>query len=396
MMKICFYCDSIFSVGGVQRVLAVIANALAVNYEVTILTHDKPESEDLSLFGLEGTNIHFRYIHLPPISCGEYLPCKTYSFLYKKRIIPQIPLTSQWYGYSSFPSSQRKKLIKALNTEDYDFIIGVHAFLSLQLASIRHQLKAKRVIGWMHTSFDAFFNNPGFYLYDQKKHFQHEMPKLDGMVVLTNYDRERFEQDLHLFPTSIYNPLPLIPEGEAKPAYKRFLSVGRMSHLTKGFDILIEAFALFARNNKEWTLEIVGEGPEAPLLKKQIASHKLENRITISPFTKQIQKHYASASVYILSSRWEGFGLVLAEAMSHRLPIICSDLPITKEVLDKKNNHLFFQNENIEELAKCMTDIARLTPEQLDQMGKVSLDIAESLKLPTIIKQWENYFEKMK
>ena len=42
-----------------------------------------------------------------------------------------------------------------------------------------------------------------------------------------------------------------------------------------------------------------------------------------------------------------------------------------------------------------MTDIARLTPEQLDQMGKVSLDIAESLKLPTIIKQWENYFEKM-
>lgn len=128
----------------------------------------------------------------------------------------------------------------------------------------------------------------------------------------------------------------------------------------------------------------------------QIASHKLENRITISPFTKQIQKHYASASVYILSSRWEGFGLVLAEAMSHRLPIICSDLPFTKEVLDKKNNHLFFQNENIEELAKCMTDIARLTPEQLDQMGKVSLDIAESLKLPTIIKQWENYFEKMK
>ena len=62
MMKICFYCDSIFSVGGVQRVLAVIANALAVNYEVTILTHDKPESEDLSLFGLEGTNIHFRSV----------------------------------------------------------------------------------------------------------------------------------------------------------------------------------------------------------------------------------------------------------------------------------------------------------------------------------------------
>ena len=52
MTKICFYCDSIFSFGGVQRVLAVIAKALSVNYEITILTHDKPEQEDRSLYEL--------------------------------------------------------------------------------------------------------------------------------------------------------------------------------------------------------------------------------------------------------------------------------------------------------------------------------------------------------
>lgn len=150
--------------------MAVIANALAVNYEVTILTHDKPESEDLSLFGLEGTNIHFRYIHLPPISCGNTCLAKHTAFYTRKE---------SYHKYLSLHSGMdtahselsTKKLIKALNTEDYDFIIGVHAFLSLQLASIRHQLKAKRVIGWMHTSFDAFFNNPGFYLYDQKNTF---------------------------------------------------------------------------------------------------------------------------------------------------------------------------------------------------------------------------------
>ena len=86
------------------------------------------------------------------------------------------------------------------------------------------------------------------------------MTKLDGIIVLTNYDRGLYERELNLFPIAIYNPLSLTPEGEGSPAYKRFLSVGRMSHLTKGFDILIEAFAIFARDNKEWTLEIVGEG----------------------------------------------------------------------------------------------------------------------------------------
>lgn len=272
MIKICFYCDSIFSVGGVQRILAVIAGAISAKHEVTILTLDKPEQEDLNMYELGQRNIRFRHISLPPIGKWEYLPCKTYSYLYKKRIIPQIPITSQWYGYSSFPHTQRKVLIGELNNENYDIIVGVHAFLSLQLASIRHRLKARRVVGWMHTSFNAFFNTPGFYLYEQKNQFRHEMTKLDGIIVLTNYDRGLYERELNLFPIAIYNPLSLTPEGEGSPAYKRFLSVGRMSHLTKGFDILIEAFAIFARDNKEWTLEIVGEGPEKPALLKQIAS----------------------------------------------------------------------------------------------------------------------------
>ena len=190
MIKICFYCDSIFSVGGVQRILAVIAGAISAKHEVTILTLDKPEQEDLNMYELGQRNIRFRHISLP-----------------------------QWYGYSSFPHTQRKVLIGELNNENYDIIVGVHAFLSLQLASIRHRLKARRVVGWMHTSFNAFFNTPGFYLYEQKNQFRHEMTKLDGIIVLTNYDRGLYERELNLFPIAIYNPLSLTPEGEGSPAY---------------------------------------------------------------------------------------------------------------------------------------------------------------------------------
>lgn len=205
MIKICFYCDSIFSVGGVQRILAVIAGAISAKHEVTILTLDKPEQEDLNMYELGQRNIRFRYISLPYRKMGIFALQNIQLFI-QKRIIPQIPITSQWYGYSSFPHTQRKVLIGELNNENYDIIVGVHAFLSLQLASIRHRLKARRVVGWMHTSFNAFFNTPGFYLYEQKNQFRHEMTKLDGIIVLTNYDRGLYERELNLFPIAIYNP----------------------------------------------------------------------------------------------------------------------------------------------------------------------------------------------
>lgn len=111
------------------------------------------------------------------------------------------------------------------------------------------------------------------------------------------------------------------------------MAVGRFSHQHKGFDLLIEAFHIFAEENKDWTLDIVGEGVEEPMYHKLIKEYQLEERITIHPFTNHIQKFYGEAQVYILSSRWEGMPLVLMEAMSHGLPIISSNLPICEEIM---------------------------------------------------------------
>ena len=85
MIKICFYCDSIFSVGGVQRILAVIAGAISAKHEVTILTLDKPEQEDLNMYELGQRNIRFRYISLPPLSeNGNICPAK-HTVIYTKK-----------------------------------------------------------------------------------------------------------------------------------------------------------------------------------------------------------------------------------------------------------------------------------------------------------------------
>ncbi|WP_319505455.1 glycosyltransferase [Bacteroides graminisolvens] len=383
-LKICFYCDTIFSFGGVQRVLAVIAGELSKEHDVTILTHDNPEKTDTSMYDLNQTNIRFDYIAYTNLPFYEYLPCKTYSLLYKK-ILPQNKLTSHIYGYSSFPLSRRRKLIKKLNNEGFDIVVGVHAFLSLYLASISHQLKAK-TIGWMHTSFDGFFNTPNLYLWDQKMQFKYESTKLNQIIVLTKTDSLLFKEKLGVKTSAIYNPLTIIPKGKGSLNYKSLLAIGRFSHLTKGFDLLIESFNLISSKHKEWTLKIVGEGPEEDNLKALIKKYNLDAQISIYPFTNDIQSHYSSASAFILSSRWEGFPLVLAEAMAHHLPIIASDLPVVIELLANANNNYIFENGNIYDMAEKINQF--INTSNYEEMSEQSYILSKHLNVCSIINQW--------
>nr|WP_320038352.1 glycosyltransferase family 4 protein [uncultured Bacteroides sp.] len=387
-MKICFYCDTIFTFGGVQRVLAVIAKELSKEHDITILTLDNPSLENTTMYGLSSANIKYIYLQYPKIPSYENIPCKAYSLLYKT-ILPQNKLFSKWYGYSSFPHTQRSLLIKTLNQGNYDVVVGVHVFLSFHLASIKKQTKA-RTIGWMHNSYDAFFSIKTSYVGKQKNQFKHLMPELDKVIVLSKYDQERFKKELNVQTEVIYNPLTIEPKGKGSPEHKKFLAIGRFSPLHKGFDILINAFALFAKQNQDWTLDIVGEGPEEEMLRSLISKHHLEKRVTIYPFTKNVEKHYESASVYVLSSRWEGFGLVLVEAMSYGLPIISSYLPVTKELLEGKNVGVFFENENITDLAEKMKLITQNT--DLINMEQSALKYSKEFGTKNIIMHWENLF----
>jgi len=387
-MKICFYCDSIFTFGGVQRVLAVLAKSLSKDHDITILTLDDPSLNDTTMYGLNSTNIHYINLQYPKIPLYENIPCKAYSLLYKT-ILPQNKLFSKWYGYSSFPYTQRSILIKTLNQESYNVVVGVHVFLSFHLASIQKQIKAK-TIGWMHNSYDAFFSIKKSYVGKQKNQFKHLMPELDKIIVLSKYDQEKFQKELNVHTEAIYNPLTIEPKGKGSPEHKKFLAVGRFSPLHKGFDILIEAFAIFSKQNKDWTLDIVGEGPEEDMLRSLICKYHLEKRVTLYPFTKEVEKHYESASVYVLSSRWEGFGLVLVEAMSYGLPIISSYLPVTKELLENRGVGIFFENENIADLAKKMKIITQNT--DLISTEQSALKYSKEFGTKNIIMHWESLF----
>lgn len=389
MKRICFLVDSIFSIGGVQRVTTVIAKELAKTYDVTIVSFDSPNTLDTSLYNLNDANINYRFFAYPSVGSFYNKICKAYSGLYQKYSF-QSKWASDLYAYSSFPTPLRKALTKKLLNGQYDIIIGVHAPLAGRLATMKKSLPNVKCFGWIHNSFEALFSDGFIYIgAARKRHYVYQFRKLDDTVVLCEHDAETYNQyDPTFKPTVIYNPLTLKPGAPATGTTKSFLAVGRFSHQHKGFDLLIEAFHLFAQNNQEWKLDIVGEGVEEELYRKLIKKYNLENQVTIHPFTNNIQAYYSKAQVYVLSSRWEGFGLVLVEAMAHGLPVISSDLPTSKEIMGDFG--LYFKNGDIEDLAKKLEDATYI---DWSRKSQEALEIAKRFDINNIINRWKDLIE---
>ena len=390
MNKICFIVDSIFTIGGVQRVTAVIAKELAKEHDVTIVTFDNADQKDTSLYNLYESSIKYRFFSYPKVSSAKKKICRIISGIYLKSQ-PNARWCSDIYAHSSFPSELRNSLAAELKQGSYDVIIGVHAPLAARLATIQKQLPNTKLIGWLHNSYEALFGDNSHYYIGAKRrrHYIYQFRKLDNVVVLCQDDSNRFQKYDKLFtPTVIYNPLTLKPGNRSQGNSKRFLTIGRFTPLHKGIDLLIEAFHIFAQKNHDWQLDIVGGGEQKETFLKIINRYQLEDRITIHPFTNKIQDFYSNAQVYVLSSRWEGMPLVLVEAMSHGLPIITSDLPVCHEILDDFG--MYFPNSNIEGLAQRLEDATHI---DWKSKSEEAIKIAQRFDVKQIVEQWKQLIE---
>jgi glycosyltransferase involved in cell wall biosynthesis len=389
MKKVCFLVDSIFSIGGVQRVTTVIAKELAKTYDVTIVSFDNPNAMDTSLYNLKDANINYRFFAYPSVGSFYNKICKAYSGFYQKYSL-QSKWASDLYAYSSFPTPLRKALTKRLRNGQYDIIIGVHAPLAGRLATMKKNLPNVKCVGWIHNSFEALFSDGFIYIGSaRKRHYVYQFRKLDHTIVLCEHDSKTYNQyDRAFKPTVIYNPLTLEPGALSLGTTKSFLAVGRFSRKHKGFDLLIEAFHLFSQKNQDWTLNIVGEGVEEKKYRELIKKYNLDNRVMIHPFTTHIQEYYSKAQIYVLSSRWEGFGLVLVEAMAHGLPIVSSDLPTSKEIMGDFG--LYFKNGDIGDLAERLEDATHI---DWNKKSQEAIEIAKRFDIQNIISRWKDLIE---
>lgn len=178
-------------------------------------------------------------------------------------------------------------------------------------------------------------------------------PLFDHMTVLTEADHKIMLKRGIRNCSVLYNPLFLKPVDNVTPREKVVLSVGRIDawHY-KGFDVLIKAWRQIYKDCKGWKLRIIGWGEDSQKkMLMQLAGESVSS-IDFSPYTPNIKDEYLKASIYALSSRYEGWGLVAVEAMSQGCAVIaCNYKGRQAEFIDEGFNGFLSAPEDVDALA---------------------------------------------
>jgi len=169
---------------------------------------------------------------------------------------------------------------------------------------------------------------------------------------------------------------------------KVFVAAGRLVE-QKGFDLLIEAFARIAERHPDWSLEIYGTGPLEGELRDQLTRAGLESRVVLAGWADDFNAVLARSSVFVLSSRYEGFPNALLDAMAHGCACVgfsCESGP--EEIIEHEENGLLVEAESVSELADQMSIVAG-DVELRTQLGGAAMRVSERFSHSQFISAWD-------
>ncbi|WP_288278165.1 glycosyltransferase family 4 protein [uncultured Prevotella sp.] len=219
---------------------------------------------------------------------------------------------------------------------------------------------------------------------------------LSKVVVLTNYDKEFVSKYLRNT-VVIPNPLTYSPISQEEyeilfPSRKNILACGRINaYHTKGFDNLIIAFSKIASKYPSWDLDIAGAGSTDKMLflKKIAQQYGVENRVHLLGFCRNIDELMKTHSVFVLSSRSEGFGMVITEAMAMGCTCISYALTGPSEIINDGIDGTLVENQNIDKMSEALSLLMSDAVERKNQ-GEKALKNVLRYSVDIITDQWES------
>lgn len=381
--KIAILAPTVYAFGGESRVITVIANELIKYYDVTIYTCEK-EINKKNIYGLSKeikVDHYFPYSRNPIKSVLRFIYRNTNSEFIEKHI--------SIIKYAYYCRNAINKIKKTFGN-DYSIVIAVSGNMTILLGKAELNKNGVRTIGWEHNSFEAYFETPHQYMWKREKIFIEAVSKLSNCVVLNEDISFKYAKNLGINCDVIYNPRSFVSSNKSELINKQFIACGRFVE-AKGFDLLVESFRIFSEKDSEWNLILIGEGPMYHKIENKINEYNLQHRVKLTGYVENIKEYLLESSVYLLSSRWEGFPMCVTEAYEIGLPVICYDIPAMIPLI-KNNEGIKVEKFNVKSFAEAMLKISSDVYLRKN-MANNAIAMANSISIENITKQWIKLFE---
>lgn len=212
------------------------------------------------------------------------------------------------------------------------------------------------------------------------------------VVTLTKRDIPFWQQNAKRIEV-IPNMLTITPKFVIDYNVKRVVSAGR--YMTeKGFDRLLSAWHLLPELYNDWSLYIYGNEDRTPY-QHIVDSFHLNDKVHLMPATDNIADEFSKSSLYVMTSRYEGFGLVLAEAMSCGLPCIAFDCPYgPREIISNGEDGILVKDGDLEELTTQM-QLLMSNADLRKAMGQKAIKNIARYNPKRIMGQWDNLLKSI-
>ena len=358
--KICFFSGDITRSGGTERVSVQLANALREDpaYEICFMSLTEQQ---------------------------------------KKPFYPLVPgirryqLGEKWINPGPGYLPLIGKLRRFLKEKQIDIIIDIYIVLDVLSIPASRGLKT-RVVSWEH--FTADFELSVLY---RKMILRYSVKRSDYVVVLTDGDLEEYRKRLGRKNAicRIYNPVAFKLTKETKSEKEKIiLSVGRLAP-EKGIEYIKKVSIQILERYPEWKWILLGDGIERKGLEEFILENNLQNRLILKGNVENVDEYLQKASIFVVTSKYEGLGLSMLEAREMKVPCVSFDVKMgPRELIHNEVDGYLVKAFDCNEMVQKI-EILINNPELRSQFAEKAYLCMDEFRLEKIVKQWKEILESL-